>query len=84
MMSDDSRTTSHGMGATVSLRRSRKPEITRAALNAAIDEYLAMGGGITKVHRTDVISATSKAFPENYHQGEDNGDIGVDDLSEYL
>jgi hypothetical protein len=83
-MNDDSRTTARGMGATVSPRRSRKPQITREALNAAIDEYLAMGGGITKIQRTDVIPASSKAFPENYHQGENNGDLGVDDLSEYL
>ena len=76
-----------GLGRTVVTRRTRKPEITREALNAAIEEYLAMGGGITKIKRTDVINASSKAYPENYHkENSDESDteqIGLG-VSEYL
>ena len=59
----------------------RRRGISRIDLEIAIDEYLHNGGKIRKVVNRDVIPASSKAFPENYHGTSIDGDSEFEEIS---
>lgn len=62
----------------------RKRSISRIDLEIAIDEFLQNGGKIRKIKNPDVIPASSKAYPENYHGTSADGDTEFEEISSLL